>query len=557
MDSSPRDSFGDSRTSVNDSRTSVNRYRNSPMKMPRKFAKRVAKLQPKVGKSPLHCASQFDIYKEYNDIRKTSIICTIGPKTKSVESLRRLVDAGMNVVRLNFSHGSHEYHLGVIKNLNIVRNQDGVPPIALALDTKGPEVRTGLVSGGGELSFNVDDKLTLTTDIAFHDKCDQQTIYVDYVNLPKKVKLGDLIFIDDGLLSLEVISIAGDFTSVKVKVLNAATISSRKGVNLPNIEVDLPPLSKKDESDIKFGLENGIDMVFASFIRKAEDVRTIRKRLGKKGKHVYIISKIENHEGVQKFDEILKESDGIMVARGDLGIEIPPQKVFLAQKMMIAKCNILGKPIIVATQMLDSMTYNPRPTRAEVSDVANAVLDGADCVMLSGETAKGDYPCETVQMMEAICLSAESAFHNESFYRQCLDLQPNGMPSSVMENICASSVSASMVPGVTAIITTSLHGTSPRFLSKYRPQVPIIVATTNPFVSRSCFLSRGCFPFLYSKVYDQIEDFSDYVNELVKECLTFCHQSKYIKPADKVVLVHGWRAGQGSTNTMRIVTFNV
>jgi len=539
-----------------DEKIADQRYVGSPMKLPKHLTKPTALRRRNQDKCPLECASEFDIYQEYDDIRKSAIICTIGPKTKSVESLRSLVDAGMDIMRCNFSHGNHEYHAGVIANLNIVRAQEGVPPIALALDTKGPEIRTGMVKDDGEITLKEGDTLTVTTNVDFKNKCDEKHLYIDYVNLPKAVKIDDLIFVDDGLLSLRVTKIADDEKSVEVIALNAATISSRKGVNLPNVEVDLPALSEKDKRDIKFGLEQKIDMVFASFIRKKEDVKCIRDCLGKKGRYVQIISKIENHEGVQKFDEILQASDGIMVARGDLGIEIPAHKVFLAQKMMIAKCNIAGKPVIVATQMLESMTYYPRPTRAEVSDVANAVLDGADCVMLSGETAKGNYPCESVAMMNEICLAAESAFHGKAFYREVLDMQPNGMPQTVMENICASAVSASLdSEEIGAIITTSLHGTSPKLLSKYRPQVPIIVATTNPMAARNSFLSRGCYPFIYTKNYDQIEEFSDYIDGMVQEAMIFSHQKKLIRPGDKIIVVQGWAAGGGNTNTMRIITF--
>lgn len=272
---------------------------------------------------------------------------------------------------------------------------------------------------------------------------------MDYKNITKVIEKGRIVYVDDGVLSFEVLDIP-DSKTVRVKCLNNGKISSRKGVNLPKTDVDLPALSEKDKADLRFGVKNNVDMVFASFIRRGSDITAIREVLGEDGKQIQIIAKIENQQGVNNFDEILKETDGVMVARGDLGIEIPPAQVFVAQKMMIAKCNLAGKPVICATQMLESMTYNPRPTRAEVSDVANAVLDGADCVMLSGETAKGNYPKESVSMMHNTCLLAEVTIPYVSLFNELRSTTPK--PISLSETCAVSAVSASLEMGAGAIL---------------------------------------------------------------------------------------------------------
>ncbi|XP_015358259.1 pyruvate kinase PKLR isoform X1 [Marmota marmota marmota] len=498
-----------------------------------------------------------DIDSEPVAARSTSIIATIGPTSRSVERLKEMIKAGMNIARLNFSHGSHEYHAESIANIreaveSFATSPLSYRPVAIALDTKGPEIRTGILQGGPQCEVEIvkGSQVLVTVDPAFRTRGDANTVWVDYPNILRVVPVGGRIFIDDGLISLVVQNIGPE--GLVTEVENGGVLGSRKGVNLPGAEVDLPGLSEQDALDLRFGVEHGVDIVFASFVRKASDVTAVRAALGPEGQSIKIISKIENHEGVKKFDEILEVSDGIMVARGDLGIEIPAEKVFLAQKMMIGRCNLAGKPVVCATQMLESMITKPRPTRAETSDVANAVLDGADCIMLSGETAKGHFPVEAVKMQHAIAREAEAAVYHRQLFEELRRAAPLSRDPTEVTAIGA--VEASFKCCAAAIIVLTTTGRSAQLLSRYRPRAPVIAVTRSAQAARQVNLCRGVFPLLYREPPEAI--WADDVDRRVQFGIQSGKLRGFLRIGDLVIVVTGWRPGSGYTNIMRVLSIS-
>lgn len=470
-------------------------------------------------------------------MRRTKIVCTIGPASDNANTLKELMLAGMNVARLNFSHGTHEEHKRKIVAIRQAAEESG-KHVAIMLDTRGPEIRLGhfkeepvqLVQG---------ERVTLTTEPIEGDK---RRIPVNYAGLPGDVHKGDTILVADGLIALQVLSSAD--TEIECLVMNGGELTSRKGVNVPNVAIGLPSITDKDIQDIVFGVEHKLDFIAASFIRRAADVLAIRRIVEEAGGDLDIISKIESRKAVNNLDEIIKVSDGIMVARGDLGVEIPVEEVPLLQKMIIEKCNIAGKPVVTATQMLESMIHNPRPTRAETSDVANAIFDGSDAVMLSAETASGKYPKEAVEMMGRIAYQAEAALQYEEILgKKGVDRHQQTVTNAISFATC--SIAQNL--GAAAIIVSTESGHTAKMVSKYRPRAPIVAVTPHTSVVRKLALNWGVNPINASS--------RDNTDEMMEEALDAALCADLIHGGDLVVFTAGIPVGiKGTTNLIRVHT---
>ena len=473
-------------------------------------------------------------------IKMTKVVCTIGPKSEKKEVLKELVLNGMNVMRLNFSHGDFEEHGARIKTIREISQETG-KFVAILLDTKGPEIRTGS-HAQGDVKYDLVEgqDFVVTTDYSFLGT--PEKISVSYPNMTKDLKPGDIILLDDGLIGLEVKEIKGNEIFCKVK--NSGQLGQKKGVNLPGVSVSLPALAEKDKKDLKFGCEVGVDYIAASFIRKASDVAEVRRVLDENGgEHIKIISKIENQEGIDNFDEILELSDGIMVARGDLGVEIPVEEVPFAQKMMIRKCNAVGKPVITATQMLDSMQKNPRPTRAEAGDVANAILDGTDAVMLSGESANGKYPVEAVRTMATISAKTDEYGVPKIYYTHDV---------TITEAISKGSVEAAENLNAKLIVCWTKTGRAAKMIRKYNPSMPIIALTDSEVTARQLALVRGVRSIVATDL-DNADHFFNKALEIAASNAATTEDEAYtgFKKGDLVVLVTGV-SETGTTNTFKV-----
>lgn len=467
--------------------------------------------------------------------KKTKVVCTIGPASENVETLTKLAQAGMNIARLNFSHGSHEEHLARIKMVRQVSESTGIN-LGVALDTKGPEIRLG--------NFVNDTEEYQIGEIVYIEKaeCDgtHERFHIQVPELFDDLASGNEILINDGKMRLTVLE--NDGNELKCRVEVAGPISSHKGCNVPGVKLSMPFLSEKDEADIRFGCQNNVDFIFASFTRRPADVNAIRKICIEEGKpHINIIAKIENQEGYDNVNEILEAADGVMVARGDLGVEIPTMLVPVYQKHIIRQANIVGKPVITATHMLDSMTHNPRCTRAEASDVCNAVLDGTDGVMLSAESAAGDYPVEACETMSQIAEEAEKILP----YRDRLDWLKTTSNKTVQDAVSIAISDATLtLDNIGAIVAFTQGGTTARRISKFRPNVPILAVTFTKDTQRKLESYWGVTP-LFSDVQNTMTNDDDLASLFAKDY--------GVKKGQLIIISAGYPTGEGSANMMKIV----
>lgn len=469
------------------------------------------------------------------NLRKTKIVCTMGPSTEKDGVLEQLMLAGMNVARFNFSHGDHDEQMGRLVELRRLREKLGLPVAAL-LDTKGPEIRLREFKEG-KVNLVKGQTFTLTSE---EIQGDETKVSISYKELVNDVKVGDTILIDDGLIELKITALTD--TDIVCEVENGGKVSNKKGVNVPNVDLTMPFISEKDHSDIVFAVEQDYDFIAASFVRTADDVLQIRKILKENGNDtIKIISKIENMQGVKNIDEIIEVSDGIMVARGDMGVEIPLEDVPVIQKMIIKKATKAGKQVITATQMLDSMIKNPRPTRAEATDVANAIYDGTSAIMLSGETAAGDYPVEAVKTMVRIAVRTEQDINYRSRFKQRESLDNPDITNAISHATCTTAHDLNAA----AIITVSKSGRTVQDVSKYRPACPIIGGSTSEKVCRQLNLAWGVVPVLV--------DEKDDIDELFDHALETAENAGVIEKGDIAVLTAGVPLGvSGTTNMIKV-----
>ncbi|MCE5029421.1 pyruvate kinase [Staphylococcus epidermidis] len=469
-------------------------------------------------------------------MRKTKIVCTIGPASESEEMLEKLMNAGMNVARLNFSHGSHEEHKARIDTIRKVAKRLN-KTIGLLLDTKGPEIRTHNMKDGLIVLEKGKEVIVSMNEV----EGTPEKFSVTYENLINDVNIGSYILLDDGLVELQVKEINKDKGEVKCDILNTGELKNKKGVNLPGVKVNLPGITDKDADDIRFGIKENVDFIAASFVRRPSDVLDIRQILEEEKAEITIFPKIENQEGIDNIEEILEVSDGLMVARGDMGVEIPPESVPMVQKDLIRKCNKLGKPVITATQMLDSMQRNPRATRAEASDVANAIYDGTDAVMLSGETAAGQYPEEAVKTMRNIAVSAEAA----QDYKKLLSDRTKLVETSLVNAIGVSVAHTALNLNVKAIVAATESGSTARTISKYRPHSDIIAVTPSEKTARQCAIVWGVNPV--------VKEGRKTTDALLNTAVATAVETGRVSNGDLIIITAGVPTGEkGTTNMMKI-----
>lgn len=487
--------------------------------------------------------------------KMTGIIGTIGPACDSEEKMIKMIKAGLNICRMNLAYRTHKYFSDVIKRIKKILPVVGTQ-VAIGIDIVGPGIRLGYLKGevgiGQELKLKKGDKMRFTSDPAYKDCGTPENMYIEIGEAISRVEVGNKVFIEDGPLSFTVTATGANYVDCEVE--EEGELGGRMLWTIPKLILKEPKLSKKDKEDIQFGLDHDVDIIFASWVYDPTLVKEIRKLLGDRAKTIKIVSKIENYEGIRRYDEILEVSDAIMVARGNLGIDIPPEKVFLAQKLMIGRANNAGKPVICATQILASMIQNPRPTRAEVADVANAILDGTDCVMLSRETARGKNPLKSLETICNISREAEQALYRDQIFNDLRVAMMSTKPTDATHTVALAAVEASMKCHAKGIVVVTATGRSAALIAKYRPRCVIVAITRFPNTARTLHLHRGVLPVLYQAERYRPSEWIDDTDRRINYGLVTAKQMGYLNTGDVCILVTGWTAGSGRTNTVRIIT---
>ncbi|KAK7096172.1 pyruvate kinase PKM-like [Littorina saxatilis] len=493
-----------------------------------------------------------DVDHGIRPFRMTSVICTIGPACDDVETLEELIKTGMNICRLNMAHNTLEYHAKVIKNIrDAVHNSKSPSPVAIAVETGGQGIRLGsfLPELGTEVVFKKGEEVILTNEVSLQDKCDKSTMYVNSAYFLQQAEPGHTVLVGDGLLSLKVKEKLAE-GRVRAEVDTWGAAGNLCHVHIPKmVPAPVNQLTDTDKTIINFAMEHNVDMIFAAWVWSSDVVEEIRTMLGDKGDNMRIVANIENYAGIKNFDSILMVADGIMVARGDLGMDLPPEKVFLAQKNLIGRSNAAGKPVICAAQMLESMSLNPRPTRAEASDVANAILDGADCVMLSRETAMGKAPVKALQVICAVAREAEMAVPHYHLYRQLRLLTP--MPADSTHSTAIAAVEAANHSRASSIIVVTSSGRSAAMIARYRPPCLIVAVTKSHHTVRALHLHRGVYPVLHDAA--SCNDWAEDVDFRIHHAMTICIKRGYFRTGHVCILVTGSEQGSGWTNTVRTI----
>ncbi|XP_046868468.1 pyruvate kinase isoform X1 [Drosophila willistoni] len=511
-----------------------------------------AKDNLKEGSTQLAHICELDAQSQASHRRLVTIIATISRTSRNLETIYNMLLKGVNVFRLNFSHESHELHTKTIELVNdalerIKKETGQTVTVAFAVDTRGPQIRTGLLEGGNEILMRNGDNIRLSINRDLYDKGNKDAIYVDYPNIINLTKPGDRVFIDDGKLFLIILEVGVD--GLVCEVLQGGSLGNNCNVILPEVEVDLPAVSEKDMYDIQFSLQANVDFLFASAVRSAKNIKELRSVLGDKGKHIKIIAKVDSKIALSRVSEIMRSADGLLLSRADLGTQIPVEKLFITQKTVLSQCNKAGKPVIVASHILETMRYNPFPTRAECFDLANAIIDGADCIMLSSEVAIGLYPNETIAVCDALCREAEKVVWYRDLFADLIHETHGELDAA--HSLAIAAVETAKRINATLIIVLTTSGRSAALISKFRPRCPVLAVTRCERAARWVYLHRGILPVLYTS--EPIDDYVSDVDARVKFALTSAKKSGLINDGDPIVIVSAWKDGGGFTNNVRVV----